>query len=59
MDITQTFYNRLAAHYDKLFLDWKATTRAAAADLICPALSWTAPAASEPKPSAWLLWDTL
>ena len=26
MDITQTFYNNMAAHYDKLFLDWKATT---------------------------------
>ena len=27
MDITQTFYDNLAAHYDKLFLDWQATTR--------------------------------
>ncbi len=27
MDITQTFYNNLAAHYDKLFLDWRATTQ--------------------------------
>lgn len=26
MSITQTFYNNLAAHYDKLFLDWHATT---------------------------------
>lgn len=26
MDITQTFYDNLAAHYDKLFLDWQATT---------------------------------
>ena len=27
MSITQTFYNNLATQYDKLFLDWKATTR--------------------------------
>ena len=27
MDITQTFYNNMAAQYDKLFLDWNATTR--------------------------------
>ena len=27
MGITQTFYNNLATKYDKLFLDWKATTR--------------------------------
>ena len=27
MDITQTFYNHLAAQYDKLFLDWQASTR--------------------------------
>lgn len=26
MDITQTFYNHLAAQYDKLYLDWKAAT---------------------------------
>ena len=26
MDITQNFYNQLASHYDKLFLDWQATT---------------------------------
>ena len=26
MSITQTFYNNLATHYDKLFLDWQATT---------------------------------
>lgn len=26
MDIIQTFYDNLAAHYDKLFLDWQATT---------------------------------
>ncbi len=26
MNITQTFYNNLASHYDKLFLDWQATT---------------------------------
>ena len=26
MDITQTFYDHLAPQYDKLFLDWKATT---------------------------------
>lgn len=26
MDIVQTFYNRLATQYDKLFLDWQATT---------------------------------
>jgi SAM-dependent methyltransferase len=26
MDITQTFYDHMASHYDKLFLDWKATT---------------------------------
>ena len=27
MDTTQTFYNHLAAQYDKLFLDWQASTR--------------------------------
>lgn len=27
MTITQTFYNNLATQYDKLFLDWQATTR--------------------------------
>jgi len=27
MDITQTFYDRLAAQYDKLFLDWEAASR--------------------------------
>lgn len=26
MNITQTFYDNLASQYDKLFLDWKATT---------------------------------
>lgn len=27
MHITQTFYDHLASHYDKLFLDWDAATR--------------------------------
>ena len=27
MDITQTFYDNMAAQYDKLFQDWHATTR--------------------------------
>ena len=27
MNITQTFYDNLAAQYDKLFLDWQATTK--------------------------------
>ncbi len=27
MNITQTFYDHLAAHYDKLFQDWQATTQ--------------------------------
>ena len=27
MDITQTFYDNMASHYDKLFQDWEATTR--------------------------------
>lgn len=26
MNITQTFYDKLATQYDKLFLDWQATT---------------------------------
>ena len=26
MDIIQTFYDQLATRYDKLFLDWQATT---------------------------------
>lgn len=26
MDIIQTFYDSMASHYDKLFLDWQATT---------------------------------
>lgn len=33
MSITQTFYDSLASHYDKLFLDWKATTEEQAAIL--------------------------
>ena len=31
MSITQTFYNNLASQYDKLFLDWQATTQEQAA----------------------------
>ena len=27
MDIIQSFYDNLASQYDKLFLDWRATTR--------------------------------
>ncbi len=27
MSITQKFYDNMASHYDKLFLDWKATTK--------------------------------
>ena len=27
MSITQTFYDNMATQYDKLFLDWKATTQ--------------------------------
>lgn len=27
MNITQTFYDKMAAQYDKLFLDWQSTTR--------------------------------
>ena len=27
MDIIQTFYDNLAGHYDKLFLDWQSTTQ--------------------------------
>ena len=27
MDITQTFYDNMASQYDKLFLDWEATTK--------------------------------
>ena len=27
MSITQTFYDNLATQYDKLFLDWQATTQ--------------------------------
>ena len=27
MDIVQTFYDNLATHYDKLFLDWQATSK--------------------------------
>ena len=27
MDITQTFYDNMASRYDKLFLDWNATTQ--------------------------------
>ena len=33
MDITQTFYNHMASHYDKLFRDWNATTHEQAAIL--------------------------
>ena len=31
MSITQTFYDDMASHYDKLFRDWQATTREQAA----------------------------
>ena len=31
MDIIQTFYDTLAAQYDKLFADWQATTQEQAA----------------------------
>ena len=27
MSITQTFYDNLASQYDKLFLDWQASTQ--------------------------------
>ena len=27
MDITQSFYDEIATHYEKLFLDWQSTTR--------------------------------
>ena len=33
MDITQSFYDNLAAHYDKLFYDWTAATHRQAAVL--------------------------
>ena len=33
MDITQTFYDNMASRYDKLFLDWNATTHEQAAIL--------------------------
>ncbi len=33
MDIVQTFYDNLAAQYDKLFLDWQTTTQEHAAIL--------------------------
>jgi len=33
MSITQTFYDSLASHYDKLFLDWQTATREQAAIL--------------------------
>mgnify|MGYP003312229036 CR=1 FL=1 len=33
MNIIQTFYDNLAAHYDKLFLDWHAATQEQAAIL--------------------------
>lgn len=33
MNITQSFYNNMAAQYDKLFLDWHATTQEQAAIL--------------------------
>ena len=33
MDITQAFYDNMATQYDKLFLDWYATTQEQAAIL--------------------------
>ena len=33
MSITQIFYDNLATQYDKLFLDWQATTQEQAAIL--------------------------
>ena len=65
MDIIQTFYDNLAAQYDKLFEDWQATTHWQAqlldglfrAEGFGPAAPcWTAPAASAPRPSAWRPW---
>ena len=31
MSITQTFYDNMATQYDKMFLDWQATTQEQAA----------------------------
>ena len=33
MNITQTFYDKIAAQYDKLFLDWQSTTHEQAVTL--------------------------
>ena len=46
MDIIQTFYDDLATQYDKLFLDWTATTREQAALLDahgCRHVTWLSP----------------
>ena len=34
MDITQTFYDNMASQYDKLFLDWNATTQEQASNQV-------------------------
>ena len=66
MDITQTFYDNMASQYDKLFLDWNATTQEQAVILNkifnnngfnTSALSLIVPAGSERRQSAWLLSD--
>ena len=35
MNITQTFYNNLVSQYDKLFLDWQASTKEQAIMKLC------------------------
>ena len=54
MNITQSFYNNMAAQYDKLFLDWHATTQEQAAILetiFSENGSWTVHAGSEHRQS--------
>ena len=66
MDITQTFYDNMASQYDKLFLDWNATTQEQAvimnkifiitASVPVP-ISLIVPAGSEHRQSVWRLSD--
>ena len=52
MDIIQTFYDNMASQYDKLFMDWNATTQEQAMPIFL-----TVPVGSEHRQSVWRLSD--
>ena len=66
MDIIQTFYDNMASQYDKLFMDWNATTQEQVVllnrTLIIMATTpmpifLTVPVGSEHRQSVWRLSD--